>query len=138
MTPSLKERLPLFELSLILVAGIIGWAEFKLLTIERENQQNLEDVRQEAKSRLERESQRLHLENQRMQQVLAELHSEFTNGLKGLDKAQMEDAFKLPDAFKLQEEYGNIAEGVDAGVIDVHTSLTNFVSQRGLSALSRF
>ncbi len=138
MTPSLKERLPLFELSLILVAGIIGWAEFKLLKIERENRQNIKEVGQETKNRLERESQRFHHENQRMQQVLSELQLEFTNGLTGLDKAQMEDAFKLPDAFKLQEEYWSIAEGVDSGVNDVHTSLTNFVSRRSAGALARF
>src|SRR5437867_5149850 len=136
MRLSIRERVPVFELSLVLVAISILWAELRLHDLklqadrDRGNTTNKFGLLEKAATNWHQESQRLQVKNEQMQQVFGELRSEFTNELKELEKNQTDQLFKLNDAFKIQEEYSSIAEHVESGISAVQAALTNYVNRQ--------
>src|SRR5439155_4636374 len=124
-----KERLPLFELSLVLVAATIGWAEFNLYQIKSQTDRDREGFRQSAKM-LERQAtnwqqqvQIIRQDNQKMWEVLGGLRSKLVNELKQHQETKQDDELTLPDNHRLQEEYLAVADMVQTNIDQLQSAL---------------
>jgi len=144
MSPRLKERLPLFELSLVLVAAIIGWAEVRLSHLksqadrDRENFGNNFTLWKQAGENWRQEAQRFQQQNQQLQQVFVEFRSEFTNELKPLQETKKHDELTLPENRRLQEEYSTLAEVIQTNITEMQAALTRKNLGKDPVELARF
>src|SRR5713101_3691246 len=140
MSPRLKERLPLFELSLVLVAAIIVWAEVRLSHLKSQADRDREHFtlwKQDGEN-WRHEAQRFQRQNQQLQQVFVELRSEFTNELKPLQESKMRDDLTLPENRRLQEEYSTLADVIQTNITEMQTALTRKSLGKDPGELARF
>src|SRR5215211_2195604 len=126
MNVSLKARVPLFELTLLLVVMIIGLAEVRIYNIshdvEEAHKKSLEEIEglkkevAQALQQAERERRELRgklnvvtedavsskRQSEQLQRILTELSSDFTNLLPTLERAQTRDHLAVQEASKIK------------------------------------
>src|SRR5262245_38822541 len=139
-----KERLPLFELSLVLVAAVIGWAEFSLLRSRSQAEQSRDDlVRQfnslrEASGYWRLEAQKFQQNNEAQRQVLTELGAELKKQQDQSQELKQEDELTLPETRRVQEEYSALADVIHTNLVEMRAALAGKAPAPGTAELAAF
>jgi len=125
MRSDLKSRLPLFELLILIVMGILIWAAFRLY-----NEQGLIEGQRERVKALTAESNRLILEAAASQQVYTNLQQAFKGELSPEQTNRMENMLKLAETLQIKEEYLSIAKDLTSRFGELHTTLGEGLKRR--------
>src|SRR5262245_34983717 len=97
MNPAAKQRLPVFELTLVLVAAAIGWAEFNLFQINTQADRDRAGFRQSVKmleqqaTNWQQQVRIIEQENQKMREILGDLRSGLVKELKQQQETKQQD-----------------------------------------------
>jgi signal transduction histidine kinase len=139
-----KDRRPLFELSLVLVAAIIGWAEFNMLRSRSRAERSRETLTRhltlldEQATGLRQEAQRLEQKNDEQRQLFAELSSDFKKELKQLQEIKKQDELALPETRRLQDEYAVLADVIQTNLIEMQAPLARGALDKNAAELASF
>ncbi|HXJ59045.1 MAG TPA: ATP-binding protein [Verrucomicrobiae bacterium] len=132
-----KERLPLFELSLVLVAAFIGWAEFKVVRSRSQAEDALKAADVEAGNGWQ-EAQKLWQKNHEQRQALADLSADLQDELNRSQEIMKQDELALPETRRLQDEYLALADIIQTNLMDMQAAMTGKALEKNAAELPGF
>jgi len=130
------KRLPFFELTILVVMGILGWTAFTLYNRESVVKtviKTLADDGKESKKMAEdskKIADKASKESEAMQKVYQQLQEAFRRELSPEQADIMETMLKLSEALQIQGEYFSIADHLKSTLGNLHKVLSDGVSQQ--------
>lgn len=138
------KRLPFFELTIVVVMAILGWAVFWSYNKEAEVKtltDDLNNCRKELKETSDKASKELNAmqqESNAMQQVYQELREAFPGELSPEQTYITENMLKLSETLQIQEEYFSIADHLTSSLSNLHNVLIDGVSRKSGTLRAQF